>query len=286
MTTRLASSSLTSSRRLRNDVNRSVSVLIVGGGGAGGISGTRPSGGGGGGGVIEQTLIITLATNYTVSVGAGGAVTGNASSSRFGSVVGFPGGAGNNSASYSSPLSGSCATGAGIPSGASVNRCVTLSSAQGFNGGLGSAGVTAGGGGGAGAVGQDKTSGTVSGAGGAGKSSSIPVSPTTYGGGGGGGGKAAATATTPGAGGTGGGGAGSNGTTAATNGTANTGGGGGGGSTEVAGQGGTGGSGIVVIRFNSALKITIGAGLTSSTATSGSDTIVTFTAGTDTVSFS
>lgn len=276
MTTRLASSLLTSSRRLKNDVSRSVSVLIVGGGGSGAIAGTRPAGGGGGGGVVEQNVSIVIGTNYTIAVGAAG------SFSRFDSIVACRGGDGTNGGAVNTS---SQATGGGAYTPTS-SRFVSTVSTQGFSGGVGIAGTTAGGGGGAGAQGQDIFSGTVSGAGGAGKSSSIPVSPTTYGGGGGGGGKAAATATTPGAGGTGGGGAGSNGTTAASNGTANTGGGGGGGSTEVAGTRGTGGSGVVVIRFNSALKITIGAGLTSSTATSGSDTIVTFTAGTDTVSFS
>jgi hypothetical protein len=277
MSIRLASTSLISSNRLRNDVTRIIQVLVVGGGASGGAAGVRPAGGGGGGGVVEQTLGITLGTTYTVSVGAA------SSFSRFGNIVALRGGDGINGAATAAS---SQATGGGIHASSAATRLPSTCSIQGFSGGLGAAGFLAGGGGGAGAQGEDKISGTVSGAGGSGKSSSIPVNITTYGGGGGGGGKAAATATTPGAGGSGGGGGGSNGTTAATNGTANTGGGGGGGATESAGTPGTGGSGIVVIRFNSALKITIGAGLTSSTETSNSDTIVTFTAGTDTVSFS
>ena len=49
----------------------------------------------------------------------------------------------------------------------------------------------------------------------------------------------------------------------------------------------TGGSGIVVLRYATAdATISVGAGLTSSSTTSGSDTIVTFTAGTGTVTFS
>ncbi len=77
--------------------------------------------------------------------------------------------------------------------------------------------------------------------------------------------------------GSGGGGLG-NGTSA----TANTGSGGGGtgGSTP-----GNGGSGIVILRFDSSYNISIGSGLTSSSATDGTDTVVTFTAGTDVVKF-
>ena len=87
-----------------------------------------------------------------------------------------------------------------------------------------------------------------------------------------------------GTGGTGGGGAGGGGT--GTAGTANTGGGGGGGgfSGGLAG-GGAGGSGVVILRYPSDFTITVGGGLTSSTATSGTSKITTFTAGTDNVSF-
>jgi hypothetical protein len=69
-------------------------------------------------------------------------------------------------------------------------------------------------------------------------------------------------------------------------GTANTGGGGGGGNTSINGQfGSPGGSGIVILRYPNTLTITIGAGLTGSTATVGSDRVTTFTAGTGNVSF-
>jgi hypothetical protein len=47
-----------------------------------------------------------------------------------------------------------------------------------------------------------------------------------------------------------------------------------------------GGSGIVIIKFPDTLNITVGAGLTSSTNTSGGFKIVSFTAGRDFVSFS
>jgi hypothetical protein len=78
-------------------------------------------------------------------------------------------------------------------------------------------------------------------------------------------------------------------TGAGTAGTVNTGGGGGGGGA-VAFNGGTGGaaggSGVVILRFPTAAgTITIGAGLTGSTSTSGLNTIATITAGTGNVSW-
>jgi len=74
------------------------------------------------------------------------------------------------------------------------------------------------------------------------------------------------------------------GSPAATAGTANRGGGGGG-----SGEGGNaaaGGSGVVILRYPTALgTITIGAGLTGSTATDGSYKVTTLTAGTGNVSW-
>ena len=106
----------------------------------------------------------------------------------------------------------------------------------------------------------------------------ISGSSVYYAGGGGGGGNGTNRAGGQGGGGTGGNLVGSN----ATNGAANTGGGGGGaGLSSVA----SGGSGVVIISYSSLYRITIGAGLTGSTATSGSNKITTFTSGTGTVSF-
>ena len=48
----------------------------------------------------------------------------------------------------------------------------------------------------------------------------------------------------------------------------------------------TGGSGVVIVRYPNTYTITVGAGLTSSTTTDGSDKVTSFTAGTDTISFS
>ena len=123
---------------------------------------------------------------------------------------------------------------------------------------------------------------------------SITGSSVTYAGGGGGGG-ASDNAKPGGPGGTGGGGNGGKtnyhggSQVQATSGTVNLGAGGGG----AGGQTGTpplnsgaGGSGVVIIRYPNTVTITVGAGLTSSTTTDGSDKITTFTAGSDTVSFS
>ena len=63
---------------------------------------------------------------------------------------------------------------------------------------------------------------------------------------------------------------------------ANTGGGAGG----VDGAGTSGGSGVVILKYPSTKTITVGAGLTSTTDTEGSNKITVFTAGTGNVSFS
>jgi hypothetical protein len=81
-----------------------------------------------------------------------------------------------------------------------------------------------------------------------------------------------------GSGGTGGGGAGGDAT--GTAGTVNTGGGGGAGRTP-----GAGGAGVVILSYPSARTITIGAGLTGSTATVGANKVTTITAGTGNVSW-
>jgi hypothetical protein len=49
--------------------------------------------------------------------------------------------------------------------------------------------------------------------------------------------------------------------------------------------GGSGGSGVVIIKYPDSYSLTIGGGLTSSTATAGGFKVTTFTAGTDTISF-
>jgi hypothetical protein len=51
-------------------------------------------------------------------------------------------------------------------------------------------------------------------------------------------------------------------------------------------QGTAGGSGIVILKYDPAYTITIGAGLTGSTATVGANKVTTITAGTGNVSWS
>jgi hypothetical protein len=71
-------------------------------------------------------------------------------------------------------------------------------------------------------------------------------------------------------------------------GTANTGGGGGGAGGQAGvgnGNGGAGGSGVVILRYSSVFTITIGAGLTGTTATVGANKVTTITAGTGNVSW-
>ena len=121
--------------------------------------------------------------------------------------------------------------------------------------------------------------GSARGAGGAGLSNDITGTSVARAGGGGGGGNTTGGTATAG---------GGNGGSAdvGSNGTANTGGGGGGGVGTTAAQiGGSGGSGVVILRYPSAHTITLGGGLTGSTATVGANKVTTITAGTGNVSW-
>ena len=151
------------------------------------------------------------------------------------------------------------------------------SSFDGNTGGSGNAG-TAGPGGGSGGTGGNQGAnggqgaGSFSGASGTGASgftTSITGSSVCYGGGGSAGGEGGTNC---------GGGAGTQA------GTVNRGGGGGGG-YPCGGGPGAGGSGIVIVRYLSTYTITIGAGLTGTTATDGSHKVTTITAGSGNVSW-
>ena len=269
-----------------------VSYLLVAGGAGGGSGNTDTAGGGGGGAggyrssvagessgensTAEPPLALTPATNYTVTVGAGG--TGRATNSN------LAGGAGSNSVFASITSIGGGGGGGGTSAGgnggsgggAHWNRNDEgLGTAnQGFAGGDNATNFQGGGGGGAGEAGD--TDGLAQG--GDGISSSITGSAVFRAGGGGGG-------QTGAAGGNGGGGAGANvGTSDGVAGTVNTGGGGGGGYGGGAASG-AGGSGIVILRYPTSFTITIGAGLTGSTSTVGTNKVTTITAGTGNVSW-
>jgi hypothetical protein len=247
--------------------NLTCDVLVVAGGGGGGIRTSRGGGGGGAGGVIAHNSQALTATNYTVTIGGGGAgksttvavgtAGDNGSSSQFGSLTSATGGGGG----------GGFAGQNGGSGGGGVNGDLggTGTSGQGNAGGTGSSTTTAhggGGGGGAGAVGANGSS-TVGGNGGNGSTSYSSwllatntgqnVSGTYYiaGGGGGGAGAPSAPTGTAGTGGFGGGANGSNVSTASSNAIVNTGsgGGGGGGTSSTVQASSNGGSGVVIVRY-------------------------------------
>ena len=277
------------------------SYLVIAGGASGGTgAGTGGAGGGaggylnsyasetsGGGSSTRTTFTALKATNYNITVGAGGAsvstsdLNGNlGNNSNFDNVIAYGGGGGGTR--FASGLGGGSGGGAGAQeTNATGGTGLPIQGKDGGDCTSAASPYPTGGGGGASAVGGDGTP-SQSGDGGNGLSSSITGSAVTRGGGGGG---SLYNAGTAGSGGTGGGGDGGRSPASGGDGTVNTGGGGGGAHSTAAS--GAGGSGIVILRYATAdATISVGAGLTSSSATDGSDTVVTFTAGTGTVSFS
>jgi hypothetical protein len=263
---------------------------------AGGGSGSAPGGGGGAGGFRTGTINLLKTTNYACSVGAGGAsvagTLGNkGTASYFSTYNATGGGAGGGSGAGTQGNGGSGGGGGrdGNSNGGGGNQG-GYSPVEGYAGGTTSPMPYGGGagGGGAGGVGNPGNGGSASseigGAGGPGAASSITGTSITYAGGGGGGAEQP-NSQGGGAGGTGGGGAGSRDTTNATSGTSNTG-GGGGGTGRGASNSGSGGSGIIILRYlTTAATITIGAGLTASTATDGLYKVTTITSGAGNVSW-
>ena len=257
-----------------------------GGGGAGGLRSTVTATGRGG--ALETPLTLSKSTNYVVTVGAGGnggpsgggsGGASNGTNSIFSSITSIGGGEGRFNGSTVDNVGNGGSGGGGSFGGGATKPGGTGTTGQGYDGGAGSddAGGNArgGGGGGAGSAGGNAVnSGGAVGNGGNGVAVAITGSSVTYAGGGGGGHNGG----TGGSGGTGGGG--SNGAA----GTVNT--GGGGGASSQQSTGGSGGSGVVILRYlTSAGTITIGSGLTGSTATSGSYKVTTITAGTGNVSW-
>lgn len=288
-----------------------ISYLIIAGGGGGGGDGNTVGGAGGGAGgyrnsyasessgansSTESKLTFAQGVTYTAIVGVGG--TGRTSQTNNGSNGGDSSLSGSNISTITSIGGGRggytqqyAGVSGGSGGGGSYNKSGGAGTAnQGFSGGTGSATgggqSSGGGGGGAGQYGQNSSQ-NVAPNGGFGLASSITGSSITRAGGGGAGSSASYS---QGSGGTGGGGNGgtSGGNNGGFNGTANTGGGGGGGSITGAGlsNGGDGGSGIVILRmlttdYNAKTGIT---GTYSASAV-GSDTVISFTAGTGTISF-
>jgi len=283
-------------------------LVVAGGGGGGGTTSDAPGGGGagglrtsygdtsGGGQSSENSLSLVKSTNYTVTVGSGGSggvgrsPGGDGGDSMFNTITSTGGGGGGTSegttAEDTGRIGGSAGgSGTGLSAAARPSAAAISNPIQGYAGGSSttSSGRRGGGGGGASEAGNADGQGH----GGDGLAVSVTGSAVTYAGGGAGG-YFGSTSSIPG--GTGGGGdcpGGSNGNGDA--GTANTGGGGGAAKRSGGGgsrDGGNGGSGVVIIRYPDAYTVTIGSGLTGSTATDGSDKVTTFTAGTGNISFS
>jgi len=247
------------------------SYLIVAGGGGGGSIG----GGGGAGGLLSGSGL-TLDTNsiYTVTVGAGGAISGgqgvNGSNSSFSayatSAVGGGYGGGYGNPTGLSGATGGSGGGGGYCQSSSPSSGGAGTAGQGSAGGTGTVG-SAGGGGGASAVGGNAAGGTA-GNGGNGSASSISGSSVTYAGGGGG----ESESGTAGTGGSGGGGRGGLRSGAnAVAGTANLGGGGGGGDGLASAA--AGGSGVVIISYPGSTQQMAGGTVT----VAGGNVIHTFT---------
>lgn len=253
-------------------------VELVGGGGGGGGGGSLweyYAGGGGGGGRIYSTITISRNTTYNISVGLGGTggpvdqandVNNNAFGTNGGNTSGFGFTAiGGGGGTHRNGLNGGSGGGAGGSFRDETGG--TGTTGQGFRGGNGVRAPNAGGfgggggGGGAGGVGSDFSGGTGT-AGGPGVES--PIDGVQRGGGGEAGG------------------------TRIIDGPSNTGRGGKGGThTRDQGftsrRGGDGGSGVILVKFSSALPNPVTSGITSSVTTSEDFKILTITAGSGTV---
>lgn len=266
---------------------------LSGGGGAGGLRSTV-TGSGGTPGTVESTLTVALSTNYTVTVGNGGANGSGGGpgyqggASIFSSITTVGGGSSNPyGSSYS--VGGSGGSGAGTSAANTGNGGVGTAN-QGHAGGNADPHIGSGGGG-AGAAGTTGVFGVQSGHGGVGVAVGITGSSVYYAGGGGGGSQAPYFSQTFGNGGNGGGGAGGAGNSnysPGTSGTANTGGGGGGSNNNnYQSPGGSGGSGIVILRYPNTRTLTLGAGLTAShtNTVDGSYKYTRITAGSGNVSW-
>jgi len=247
----------TSSGTFTPQVGLTADCLVIAGGGGGG------SGGGGAGGLVyNSATALANATNYSVTVGAGGTggvnntsqAANGTNSSLTGGVLSLTAAVGGGKGGTANRTAINYDGGSGGGSNRQTDTAGVATSGQGSNGGLGftdNATFDAGGGGGGFSVAGTAANTSANGAGGNGSSSYSSWGSATstgqnvsgtywYAGGGSGGSNLSKTTY---AGGNGGGGAGVNAGTG-TSGTTNTGGGGGGSNT-----GGTGGSGIVIIRY-------------------------------------
>ena len=273
-----------------------IEYLVVAGGGGGGHVG-----GGGAGGYRTNyggtKLTLAVATNYGITIGAGGngstsnvspANATSGSNSVFSNITSAGGGYGGaNTGAHTNGIAADGGSGGGggwdgtaVQDAGGDGNTPSTSPSQGNNGGSGGYAhpyYAGGGGGGANTVGQDKqVSGSATGgAGGDGLQNNITGSAVIYAGGGGGQGMewtGGPSGRTGGAGGAGGGGQGG-GSTTPTNGGINLGGGGGSPGYLTTGIG-AGGSGVVILRYPNSYTIS---GLSGTTTTVGSYSVTTFT---------
>jgi hypothetical protein len=219
-----------------------------GAGGAGGLRSTVDSTGGGG--TLETAIKAFKGMSATVTVGAGGAAFSDRGSSSVFHTISTTGGGRGGRLRGNAGLSGGSGGGGGDFGGTGGAGTAN----QGYGGGTGQtnvpgSGTDGGAGGGAGGAGSGSQTR------GAGLAITITGSSVTY---------AQGAIMSDGAG------------------TANRGNGGG---TSSGSSSNGGGSGIVVIKYPDSISLTVGAGLTSSTTTSGGFKITSFTAGTDTITF-
>ena len=236
----------TSSGNFVPQVGLTADVLVVAGGG--GSNQYNGGGGGAGGLLLHSAQSVANGTNYSCTIGAGGAQEASGANSQFGALTASVGGGRGGARGFYGGASGGSGGGGGAEGAPNGTAGSASPSGQGNNGGNGADGgdFRAGGGGGAGAAGT--AGGASSGNGGAGlntwsawlSATSLGVSGYVAGGGGGG-----ANYTSAGTGGAGGGGNGALIGGAGTSAITNTGSGGGGGKT----AGGTGGSGVIIIRY-------------------------------------
>jgi|GEM_PF-755821 len=252
-------------------------VLVVAGGGGGGSGHNGGGGGGGAGGYIaNSSKTLTRNSVYTVTVGAGGAGSTGTGTSGYGtaggnsSLTGETTSVGGGRGGYNSTfLSSSGGSGGGGGGNAGTAGSAGTSGQGNAGGNAAGSGASASGGGGGGSGGAGAT-GVGSAHGGAGTANSITGSSVTYAGGGGGGAFSSSGGTGNGGGANGGGGFAVGGD--ATDGTG--GGGGGGGQDRL---GGDGGNGVVIISVPT-LNYTGTTTGSPTVTTSGSNTIMKFTA--------
>ena len=276
-----------------------VDFLMVGGGG-GGAQGSQGAGGGGAGAVRSGTSSgLTGYAPMTIAIGAGGATnfsgfgtTGGRTIYQSNQALGG-GGGGDSAGAGKDGGSGGGGSGAGTNSGGSADNPSYGNPGGSSQGSTNADDVAGGGGGGAGGSGGNATTSSA-GDGGIGVISTIISAANAtalgvgevsgsdvYFGGGGGGSRRTTTGGTAGDGGLGGGGNGSA-TAEGDSGAANTGGGAGGCRGLDVANPRSGGSGVIILRLNDSSYLpTIGAGLTYSTVTEGTDTVIVFTAGAD-----